>query len=112
MKAAAYKNLLITLVFGILTGIVLATAAAVFVPRVAPEWTGALVCPGRLEYVSFRQSYYCFTGGSESFDAGDAMFWAIFRRFVLLGLAIGLLAVYGLLNLGRFLYRRREAAGF
>ena len=100
------------LVFGALSGAVLTFALSVFVPKFYPEWAGSFVCPGRIEYVIFKQTYYCYTAPNNSFDLGDAMFWAVFKRFIAPAVAVCFLFALGFVKLGEFLYQRREAAGF
>jgi hypothetical protein len=106
------KNVLNVFVFGAFMGIVVAVASATFVPQLFPEWSGSLVCPGRVQYVMFRQTYLCYTSTYEFFDLGDAMYWAVLKRALFVTVPAGLLFVFGLMKFGAFLYRRREAAGF
>lgn len=106
------KNFLNVFVFGAFTGTILAFALAAFVPQFFTEWAGSLVCPGRVQYVMFRQTYLCYTSTYEFFELGDAMYWAVLKRAIFVTVPAGLLFVFGLMKLGAFLYQRREAAGF
>jgi hypothetical protein len=112
MKTVSLKTLLYALAFGILSGIVVTVGLSVFIPKFYPEWAGSLVCPGRIEYVTFKQTYYCYTAPNSSFDLGGAMYWAVFKRFIALAVAVCFLFGLGFVKLGEFLYQRREAAGF
>ena len=111
-KFVSLRTLIYALVFGALSGFILTFAAAVFIPKFYPEWAGALVCPGRIEYVTFKQTYYCLTAANSSFDIGNAMFWAVFWRAVLPGFAAGILLALGFVQTAKFLWLRRAAAGF
>jgi|GEM_PF-6957403 len=106
------KTLVNTIFFGTVTGIILAVALAAFVPQFFTEWAGSLVCPGRVQYVMFKQTYLCYTSTNDFFDLGDAMYWAVFKRSIFLTVPAGFLLIFGLMKLGVFLYQRREAAGF
>ena len=112
MKTGSLKTLIYALFFGILSGFVITFGLSVFVPQFYPEWAGSLVCPGRIEYVTFKQTYYCFAAPNNSFDIGNAMFWAVFKRFIVPAVAVCCLFVLGLIKLGEFLYQRKDAAGF
>ena len=112
MKSRRLKTLINTLFFGTFTGIILAVALSQFVPQFFTEWAGSLVCPGRVQYVMFKQTYICYTSANNFFNLGDAMYWAVFKRFILLTVPAGFLFVFGLMKLGTFLYQRKEAAGF
>jgi hypothetical protein len=112
IKTRSLKTLLSTLFFGAGTGLILAVALAQFIPQFYPEWAGRLVCPGRVQYVMFKQTYLCYTSANSFFDLGDAMYWAVFKRFIFLTVPAGFLLIYGLMKLAVFLYQRREAAGF
>ena len=112
MNSRSLKTLVNTLFFGAFTGIILAVALAQFIPQFFTEWAGSLVCPGRVQYVMFKQTYLCYTSTNDFFDLGDAMFWAIFKRSIFLTVPAGFLLIFGLMKLGVFLYQRREAAGF
>ena len=100
------------LIFGALSGVVLTVALSVFIPKFYPEWAGSLVCPGRIEYVTFKQTYYCYTAPNSFFDLGSAMYWAVFKRFIAPAVAVCFLLALALIKLGEFLWQRREAAGF
>jgi len=112
MRTGKLKNLGYALFFGVLWGFVVAYALAVFVPQFYTEWAGSMVCPGKIEYLSFKQSYYCFTGPNSSFNLGEAMFWAIFKRFILPAVAVCFVLTIGFMKLAVFLYQRKDAAGF
>jgi hypothetical protein len=90
----------------------LALGLASFIPQFFPEWAGSFVCPGRVQYVMFKQTYLCYTSTYDFFDLGDAMYWAVLKRAIFLTVPAGLLLVFGLMKLGVFLYQRRAAAGF
>ena len=111
-KSQFLKTFLNVLFFGSLTGVTLAVSLASFIPKYFPEWAGSLVCPGRVQYVMFRQMYLCYTSTYEFFELGDAMYWAVLTRALLVTVPAGLLLVFALMKLGVFLYQRREAAGF
>ncbi|HEY8562642.1 MAG TPA: hypothetical protein VIL74_19850 [Pyrinomonadaceae bacterium] len=112
MNIRTFKTLLNALFFGSFTGIILAVALAQFVPQFYTEWAGGLVCPGRVQYVIFKQTYLCYTSANDFFDLRDAMYWAVFKRVIFFTVPFGFLFVFGLMKLGAFLYQRREAAGF
>lgn len=111
-KFVNLQTLIYALIFGVLSGFILTFAAAVFIPQFYTAWAGSLVCEGRTEYVIFKQTYYCVTGANGSFDLGSKMFWAIFWRALLPGIALGVLLVLGFVLTAKFLWRRRAAAGF
>lgn len=111
-KLGSFKTIIYALVVGTISGFILTFAAAVFLPRFYTDWAGSLVCPGRVEYVVFKQTYYCVTGINESFEIGGKMFWAVFRRAIVPGIAAGILLVLGFVQTAKFLWRRRAAAGF
>ena len=112
MKTVSLKTLLYALAFGILSGIVVTVGLSVFIPKFYPEWAGSLVCSGRIEYVTFKQTYYCYTAPNSFFDLGGAMYWAVFKRFIAPAVVVGFIFALGFVKLGEFLYQRREAAGF
>ena len=105
-------TLLSTLFFGAFTGVILAVALSTFIPQFYTEWAGSLVCPGKVQYVMFKQTYICYTSTNNFFDLGDAMYWAVFKRFIFLTVPAGFLLIFGLMKLGVFLYQRKDAAGF
>jgi hypothetical protein len=111
-KLGSVRTIIYALVFGALTGFILTFAAAVFIPKFSPEWAGGFVCPGKVEYVTFKQTYICVTGANASFDVGSAMFWAVFWRALLPGIIVGILLVFSFVQTAKFLWRRRAAAGF
>jgi len=111
-KPRNLKTFFNVLVFGTFTGTILAFALATFVPQFFTEWAGSLVCPGKVQYVMFKQTYLCYTSTYEFFDLGDAMYWAVLKRAIFVTVPAGLLFVFGLMKLGVFLYQRRQAAGF
>jgi len=53
MKTGSLKILLYALFFGVLSGVILTVALSVFVPEFYTDWAGSLVCPGKIEYLSF-----------------------------------------------------------
>lgn len=111
-KFVSLRTLIYALAFGALSGFILTFASAVFIPKFYTEWAGSLVCPGRIEYVIFKQTYYCVTGANTSFDLGSTMFWAVFRRALLPCIAVGIMLALGFVQTARFLWQRRSAAGF
>ena len=111
MKAVSLKTVIYALCFGILSGIVVTVALSVFIPKFYPEWAGSFVCPGRIEYVTFKHAYYCYTATNSSFDLDDAMYWAIFKRFIFPAVAVCFLFALGFIKFVEFLWQRREAAG-
>jgi hypothetical protein len=111
-KKRRLATLLSTLFFGAFTGLILAVALAAFIPQFYTEWAGTLVCPGKVQYVTFKQTYLCYTSTNNFFDLGDAMYWAVFKRFIFLTVPVGFLLIFGFMKLGVFLYQRKEAAGF
>lgn len=112
MKSSSFKTLFYALFFGILSGITVTVALSVFIPQFFTDWAGSFVCPGRVGFVIFKQSFYCYTSPTSSFDLGDAMFWAIFKRFLFPDIAAGLLFALGFGKAAEFLWQRRAAAGF
>jgi hypothetical protein len=100
------------LFFGCCGGFVTAYALAALVPGWYPEAIGGLVCDGRVEYLSFRQNYFCFAPGGEIFDIGEQMFRAVLIRLVFVTVPIGVLTAWFLMKFGEFASARRAAAGF
>ncbi len=111
-KLGSFKTIIYALVVGTISGFILTFAAAVFIPRFYTDWAGSFVCPGRIEYVVFKQTYYCFTAANSSFEAGGKMFWAVFWRALIPGIVVGILLVFGFVKTAKFLWQRRAAAGF
>src|SRR5215203_421006 len=112
MKTWSLKTLAYTLLFGIVSGAILTFALSFFIPEFFTDWAGSFVCPGRIEFVRFKQTYYCHTAANASFEVGDAMFRAVFRRFIFLAVPVCFLFALGFVKLGEFLYKRRDEAGF
>jgi hypothetical protein len=112
MKTKTLKMLIYALFFGILSGVIVTVALSVFIPQFYTEWSGSLVCPGRIEYVAFKQAYFCYTSPNSFFDVRDAMFWAVFKRLIFPAAAVCFLFALGFVKLAEFLFQRREAAGF
>lgn len=112
MKLLNLRTVFYALFFGILSGVVVTFALSVFVPQFFPEWAGSLVCPGRVEFVVFKQRFYCYVSQREFFELGDAMFWAVFKRLIIPGLSGAIILALGFVKLVEFLWRRRAAAGF
>lgn len=112
IKSKNLKTFVYALVFGVLSGVIVTFALSVFVPQFYTDWAGSLVCPGRIEYVSFKQSYFCYTAPNEFFNLGDAMFWAVYKRFIAPVALICCVLAFGFVKLAEFAYQRREAAGF
>src|SRR5262245_54724849 len=75
-------TLIYAFIFGVLSGVIIAVALSVFIPEFYTEWAGSLVCSGKVEYVTFKQTYYCYVSPNNALDIGNAMFWAVFKRFV------------------------------
>lgn len=98
--------------FGVCGGFVTAYALAALVPGWYPETVGGLVCNGRVEYLSFRQNYFCFTPGGEIFDIGNQMFRAVLIRMAFVTIPLGVLTAWFLMKFGEFAIARRAAAGF
>jgi len=112
MNSRSLKNFIYSLFFGILSGFIVTFALSIFIPNFYTDWAASLVCEGRVEYLSFKQAYYCFTASNISFDIGNLMFWAVFKRIVLIVMPICVLLSFGFTKLAEFAYLRREAAGF
>ena len=112
MKTGVFKLLFFALFFGTLSGVMLAVLISIFLPEVYTDWAGRLVCPGRIEYMTLKRTYFCYTSANDYYNLGDAMFWAVFKRFVFPAITLCFLLVIGLIKLGEFLYARRAAAGF
>ncbi|HVE59125.1 MAG TPA: hypothetical protein VNB22_20040 [Pyrinomonadaceae bacterium] len=100
------------LFFGITAGFILSYGLAFFLPQFYVDAIGKMVCAGKIEYISFKQSYFCFTAANTSFDIVDAMFWVVFKRALLPSIAFALLFGVGFFKTARFLWHRRAAAGF
>jgi hypothetical protein len=112
MKSEKITNLIYALFFGIVGGLILSFALGVFVPQFYTESVGKMVCSGKVEFISFKQSYFCFSSTNSSFDVGEAMFWAVLKRAILPAILFTILVAIGFGKVARFLYQRREAAGF
>jgi hypothetical protein len=112
MKTKSLKTLIYALFFGVLSAIIVTFGLSVLIPQFYPEWAGSLVCPGRIEFVSFKQTFYCYTSVNTFFDVRDQMFWAVFKRLIFIDLAVCFLFALGFVKLAEFLYNRRDAAGF
>jgi ABC-type antimicrobial peptide transport system permease subunit len=112
MKSEKITNLIYALFFGIVAGLILSFALGVFIPQFYTESVGKLVCSGKVEFVSFKQSYFCFDSVNNSFDVGEAMFWTVLKRAILPAIIFSILAAIIFGKAARFLYQRREAAGF
>ena len=112
MQSKNIFNLIYAIFFGTVAGIVLCAALSVFVPQFYTETVGSLVCPGRIEFITFKQSYYCFTATNTSFDIGNAMYWIVFKRAIVPSIIVSILLAAGFIELVKYLWRHREAAGF
>lgn len=112
MNTATLKNLVNILFFGTLMGFIMTFALSVFIPQFYTEWAGSLVCPGRIEFFTLKQTFYCYTSANEYFDLRDQMFWAVLKRIVVPVFILSLAFVALMMKLMRFLYERRAAAGF
>jgi hypothetical protein len=112
MKSEKKTNLIYALFFGTVAGLILSYALGVFVPQFYTESVGKLVCSGKVEFISFKQSYFCFDTANTSFDVGEAMFWAVIKRAILPAIIFSILLAIVFGKVAGFLYQRREAAGF
>jgi hypothetical protein len=112
MRIEKIIKLISALFFGIVAGVILSYTISVFVPQFYTESVGKLVCSGKIEYISFKQSYFCFTSANTSFNIDDAMFWVVFKRAILPAIAFATLLGIIFVKTVRFLWRHREAAGF
>lgn len=93
-------------------GFIFTFAVSVFVPQFYTDWAGSLVCPGRVEFFTIKQSYYCYTSANEFFDLRDQMFWAVFKRAIVPVFIFSFVLVTVMMKVMKFLYDRRAAAGF
>jgi hypothetical protein len=64
MRLDLIKKFFYPVFFGSIFGYVFAFGASIFVPQIYTEWAGSLVCPGRVEFLTFKQSYFCFTSAN------------------------------------------------
>jgi hypothetical protein len=103
-----FRALIFALFFGTLSGVMAAVLLGVFVPDLYNEWAGSLVCPGRLEYMTLKRTYYCYTSPTTYFDLGDAMFWAVFRRAVFPAVMSGFLLFFGFIKLTERVLTKRN----
>lgn len=106
------KTILYALVFGAVSGFILAFGLSVFIPKFFPETAGTLVCAGKIEYVFFKQMYFCNLPNGESVALGDQMFWAVLKISTIPAIALGLLGTLAFVKLVEFIWTRRAAAGF
>ena len=111
MSEKTFK-LIYLLFFGLTAGLILSYGIAFFLPQFYVESIGKMVCEGKVEYISFKQSYFCFTSANTSFDIVDAMFWVVFKRALLPSIAFAILFGIVFVKAARFLWHRRAAAGF
>jgi|SRR5215213_11399093 len=111
-KSRVLITLIYALFFGALSGVIITFALSFFIPEFYTEWAGSFVCSGKIEYVKLKQTYFCYTSPNDYFDLGDAMFWALFKRFIIPAIAVCFLLALGFVKLGEFFYQRKEAAGF
>ena len=105
-------KLIYLLFFGMTAGVILSVGLAAFVPQFYTDSIGKLVCPGKIEFITFKQSYFCFTSANTSFDISDEMFWAVFKRAIIPAIVVSILLGIGFFKAARFLWHRRAAAGF
>lgn len=112
IKKRRLLTIIYALFFGTITAVIVTYALSFFIPEFYTGWAGGLVCPGRVEYLSFKQSYYCFTAANSSFDIDDQMFWAVFKRLIFPVVPVCVILTWGFIKLAEFLYQRRAAAGF
>ena len=111
-KLWSKKTVIYALIFGAVSGFILAFGLSVFIPKFFPETAGTLVCAGKIEYVFFKQTYFCNLPSGESFALGDAMFWAVLKISAIPAIALGLLGALAFVKAVEFLWTRRSAAGF
>jgi hypothetical protein len=111
-KLWSLKTVIYALVFGVVSGCILAFGLSVFIPKFFPEKAGALVCAGKIEWVFFKQMYFCNLPTGESFALGDLMFWAVLKISVFPAIALGMLGSLVFVKAVEFLWTRRAAAGF
>lgn len=111
MSEKTFK-LIYLLFFGITAGLILSYGLAFFLPQFYVDSIGKMVCAGKVEYISFKQSYFCFTSANTSFDIVDAMFWLVFKRALLPAIVFSILLGILFVKAARFLWHRRAAAGF
>ncbi len=112
MKTSVVKLLLFALFFGTLSGVMIAVLLSTFIPDFYTEWAGSLVCRGRVEFMTLKRAYFCYTSANDYYNLGDAMFWAVFKRLVLPAVTVCFVFVIGLIKLGEFFHKHRAAAGF
>ncbi len=112
MKSGRLKTIIYALLFGALSGLILAFGLSVFIPKFFPERAGALVCAGRIDYVIFKQTYFCNLPTGESFALGDQMFWAVLKISIIPAIGLGLIGALAFVKMVEFLWQRRAAAGF
>ena len=98
--------------FAVLAGVILSYGLAFFVPQFYTESVGSLVCPGKIEYITYKQSYFCFISAHDSFDIDDLMFSAVFKRALLPSIVFAMMLGVVFVKTARFLWHRRAAAGF
>jgi hypothetical protein len=103
-----FKTLFFAVVFGSLSGIMLAVMLGFFVPEFFNEWAGKLVCAGKLEYMTLKRTYFCYASPNEFYDLGDQMFWAVFKRFVFPSVMIGFLVFFGFIKLTERAFAKRN----
>ncbi len=111
MSERTFK-LLYLLFFGITAGFLLSYGVAFFLPQFYPESIGKMVCQGKVEYFTFKQSYFCLTAANTWQDIADPMFWVVFKRAILPSIAFAILFAIIFVKVARFLWHRRAAAGF
>lgn len=111
-KLWSLKTVIYALIFGALSGLILTFGLAVFIPKFFPEKAGALVCAGKIDYVIFKQAYFCNLPTGESFALGDQMFWAVLKISVIPAICVGLIGSLLFVKTVEFLWNRRSAAGF
>ena len=108
MSKRIFKTLLLAGIFGSLSGLMVAVLLGVFIPEFFNEWTGKLVCGGRVEYMPLKRTYFCYTSANDYYDLGDAMFWAVFNRFVLPALTVGFLMMLGFMLLTESIMAKKK----
>ncbi len=112
MKPETRNNLIYTIFFGTVAGLILSVGLGVFIPQFYTEDVGKMVCSGRVEFVSFKQNYFCFTSSNSSFEIGELMYWAVLKRAILPSIVFCILLAAAFIQLVKYLWRHREAAGF
>jgi len=81
--------------------------AGLFVPAAFTEWAGKFVCEGKMVYMSWQKSYYCYTSTLESYDLGSRVFLTFFKMFLLPCIGVCVLLWFGVYKLIEYLIADR-----